>query len=188
MHTPILWGKAMTDDQKALFLTTLHDIAISQVGVREQGTNDGPEVDEYQKAVDGKEGHEPYCMCFDQWCVKKTEEKLGVRLVGFLRTEHCLTLLSHALKHGYGFRWPGEMRPEPGDLMIMQHGTTSSGHTGPVLVVNPDDVRTVEANTGPGGGREGDGVYYKTRPLAGPKTGLHIVGFVRLSLLELETK
>jgi hypothetical protein len=172
----------MTDDQKALFLTTLHDIAVSQVGVREQGTNDGPEVDEYQKAVDGREGHEAWCMAFVQWCVKQTEEKLGLHLAGFKRTEHCLTLWAHAKKNGYAVQ-----QPEPGDIMIMQHGATTQGHTGIVVVANPDNVRAIEGNTGPGGGREGDGVYYKTRPLAGPKTGLHIVGFVRLSMLNLET-
>ena len=172
----------MTDEQKALFLTTLHDLAVSQVGVREVGNNDGPEVDEYQKAVDGREGNEAWCMAFVQWLVKSTEEKLGVRLVNFKRTEHCLTLWASAKKRGTAVQ-----HPEPGDIMIMQHGGTTNGHTGIVIVANPDNVRTIEGNTGPGGGREGDGVYYKTRPLFGPKDRLHIVGFVRLSSYDIET-
>ena len=71
--------------------------------------------------------------------------------------------------------------------MIMQHGGTTNGHTGIVVVANTDNVRTIEGNTGPGGGREGDGVYYKTRSLFGPKDRLHIVGFVRLSSYDIET-
>jgi len=53
--------------------------ALKWVGTMEKGgDNKGPEVEEFQKAVDGKAQKEPWCMAYVQFCIKKVEEKLSL--------------------------------------------------------------------------------------------------------------
>ena len=72
-------------------------------------------------------------------------------------------------------------RPEPGAIMLMQHGNSWQGHAGIVRALEGNTLVTYEGNTSPGAGlsREGDGVYLKRKPLDfTKKSGLWLRGFV----------
>jgi uncharacterized protein (TIGR02594 family) len=146
------------------------------IGVREKGgPNRGKEVEMFQKAVDGKAEGEPWCMAFVQFCVEQVEAATGFDSQLF-RTEHCLTTW---LKTPVGLR---TMKPEPGCIVLWQHGRTSNGHTGIVTKVLSDKaaIRTVEGNTGSGSAvvREGDGVYERERSMNG-SGDMHILGYIK---------
>ena len=64
-----------------------------------------------------------------------------------------------------------------GDLVFWDTGQ-GKGHCGVVIVDSPDALVTIEGNTGKQGGRNGDGVYVKQRPInGGAKWSL--LGFAR---------
>lgn len=145
------------------------------IGVTEVGNNAGPEVEMFQKAVDGKASHESWCMGFLQYCVKQVEQTTNVVSCLF-KSEHCLTVWN---------KTPAYARrtvPEAGLICIWRHGDTMNGHTGVVIGLDEDNPRiflTVEGNTGNGPGvvREGDGVYMRSR-LKNPNGSMKIVGFI----------
>ncbi len=151
----------------------LLQVASKYIGTKEEGgDNKGAQVEEFQKAVDDKALCESWCMAFVQFCIKQVEKLTGEesRLAS---SEHCLTVWNGT---------PKDLRvssPEPGCVVIWRHGDSTSGHTGIVVSVSPDSFVTIEGNTGPGAGvvREGDGVYQKTRTLAGSEQ-MKIVGFL----------
>jgi hypothetical protein len=70
-----------------------------------------------------------------------------------------------------------------GDALIAQHGTTSSGHTAPVLQphVELGFAFTTEANTsgGPGINTNGNGDFFRMRSLDTTGKELHWIGAVR---------
>lgn len=130
------------------------------VGVHEKGGNNkGPEVEEFQRAVDGKASGEAWCLAFQQFILKKVEAKLKVKS-GLYNTEHCMTLWN---KNSAAY---GVAKPKPGCWILWNHANTSSGHVGMVEFLEP--LRTIEGNTGPDKNRiqaDGDGVYKKDRHL-----------------------
>lgn len=140
------------------------------IGIRETGENKGPEVEMFQKAVDGHANGQSWCMCFVQYCLSQVG---GSEL---FTSSHCLTVWNNS---------PKDLRlakPEPGSVMIWRKKRSSQGHTGIVIQVLDDmKVVTVEGNTGPMSivSREGDGVYRKvrsTRPVTGQ---LDVVGWLK---------
>lgn len=154
------------------------------VGVSEKGgDNKGPEVEMFQKAVDGKAQGEPWCLAFVQYCVKKVDARFEAENGGpnppdvLAQTEHVKTLWINT---------PKEARladPISGCLVIWEHwdakGPTGRGHVGIVDQINDKTMTTFEGNTGPGTEveREGDGVYKKTRSRK-PIGSMRIVGFL----------
>lgn len=157
---------------------TLIAEALRHTAVRERGgANRGKEVEEFQRAVDGKASGEAWCMCFVQFCVKKAEEALN-RHSDIARSEHCLTVWNNT---------PIIMRrrkPAPGLIVIWKHDGTSNGHTGIITHVDPNGImNTVEGNTGGGATaqsavvREGDGVYRRARSVNGSGS-MKIVGYI----------
>lgn len=145
-------------------------VAGGEVGVRERGgPNRGPRVDEYLRNVglDPTRGSYPWCASFVYFCFTRAATRLGVRnpcfkTAGVMKLwwrspESALVLNQHEA----GAR--GLVRP--GAIFIVDHGE-GKGHTGLVERVDHDAVHTIEGNTDPGGGREGDGVYRRVRPLA----------------------
>ena len=151
--------------------------ALKWIGVTEKGgDNKGPEVERFQKAVDGKAVGEPWCMSFIQFIIKEIEERYGVKSRIF-KTEHVLTCWN---------KTPKNMRvgkPCPGDVICWNFTGTTSGHGGFIetMMVNRCMVKTIEGNTsGPGSRivREGDGVYLKTRHLTSGKK-FRILGLIR---------
>ena len=165
----------MTLETSNKFIAKLLEVAQAEIGVKDEGNNRGARVEEYKAVVGGSDDELPWCMSLVQFIIKRTEEATGINLgENVKRTEHCLTFWDAMSKYQ-------TQEPEVGRIMIMRHGSTPQGHTGIVeaLMVN-GQVRTIEGNTGASGGREGDGVYLKSRNLITPKTGLHIIGFIDL--------
>lgn len=140
------------------------------IGVREiGGENRGPEVERFQKAVDGKAQGEPWCMAFVQFCLMEiTRGPIEIPV-----SEHCLTVWNRTPIRQRLFR------PVPGSIMIWRFGDTTAGHVGIVTRSEDDYVWTVEGNTGPGAGvvREGDGVYERVRLRQG-SDAMRVVGWV----------
>lgn len=158
-----------------LFHTSLISEAKKWIGVKEIGNNAGPEVEAFQKAVDGKASHESWCMAFVQFCVKQVEQTYGIDSDLF-KAEHCLTVWHKS---------PQSIRrtePAPGLIAIWAHNGGPNGHTGIVIGTDEDNPRiflTIEGNTGDGAGvvREGDGVYMRSR-LKHPNGSMTIVGYL----------
>lgn len=152
------------------------------VGVRESSRNAGWAVESFQRAVDGKANQEAWCMAFVQFCVKHVDAigqamQLGLHKPAVIfASEHCLTVWN---------KTPAAQRqakPQLGSVVIWQNHDINgvgllSGHTGIVIAVGGNGFQTVEGNTGDSGGREGDGVYLKTRSYSGHGM-LRVKGFI----------
>lgn len=147
------------------------------IGVTEKGgDNRGPEVEEFQRAVDGVAQGEPWCAGFVMYCVKKVEERFHAK-TDLFRSEHCYTTWT---------KTPGALRvakPTPGCIVIWRYAGTFSGHMGIVERVGTNGyIQTIEGNTGAGIDviREGDGVYRKTRRMDPPKTvKMQVLGYIK---------
>ena len=130
------------------------EFAATQIGVREHGRNRGPEIDGYCRDI----GHDPaktdpWCAIFVCAMVKRAADALGVPVPIHL-TAGVFTLDEKA---------PPYMRttiPAPGCIFIKN----GHKHTGLIEALLPDGTfQTIEGNTDPGGGSDGDGVYRRTR-------------------------
>ena len=143
------------------------------VGIQEKGgDNKGPEVEMFQKYVDGKAEGESWCLCFVQYCLGQVEtsEKIRTRL---FKTEHVMTMWN---------KTPQELRlnkPKEGCIVVWNFKGTTSGHCGVITKVLPEKIETIEGNTSNSldVDREGDGVYKKERSL-NTKGKMKIVGFL----------
>jgi len=143
------------------------------LGVKEVGNNGGKEVEMFQKAVDGVAEGEPYCMAFQNFCIKQVEKLLGVKSEIY-RSESCLSTWRKspaAIKSA---------QPTVGALVLWQHGTTSAGHVGIITEILSNGLWVcVEGNTGSDNKDEkGQGVYIKLRNPKGHGT-MHALGFIR---------
>lgn len=130
-------------------------IAQTQVGVRETGRNSGPEVDAYLSSVNLGPGY-PWCAAFVHWAFETGAASIAVPCpcpdtAGALRLwDLCPD-------------WRVTDGPQSGDVFVIDHGH-GLGHVGFIESVDPVGVLvTVEGNTNASGGREGDGVYRRTR-------------------------
>jgi len=156
--------------------------ALRWVGVRETSRNAGWAVEKFQQTVDGKATGEAWCMAFVQFCVNYIDTLGGAMGLGLETkarlhaSEHCLTVWN---------KTPVEQRlakPHEGCIVIWQHVDannvgTLQGHAGIVIAVARSGFQTVEGNTGSDSGREGDGVYLKTRSHSGHGS-LRVKGFL----------
>ena len=144
------------------------------VGVHEAtGHNDGVNVEEFQKAVDGKASGESWCMAFVQFCVKNVAgEQEPPAPISLFATEHCMTAWNKSTNSRSD-------EPKKGFIVIWNHEGTSNGHTGIITDVDGDTLYTIEGNTSDSSHVEanGDGVYLKKRNKY--KTGnMKVVGFI----------
>lgn len=142
----------------------LVEVAQSFVGTKEAtGNNDGPQVEAFQKAVDGKAQGEPWCMAFVQFCVQQVDRESAIEWDRdyLADTESCLIAWNKSPDEARSFA------PGPGKIVIWAKDDGSGkGHTGIVTSVNDDGtLNTVEGNTSSGTGdpRDGDGVYARRR-------------------------
>jgi uncharacterized protein (DUF2147 family) len=155
----------------------LLEIAASYVGVHEQGgANCGPEVEQFQKAVDGKACGEAWCMGFAQFCIKALEAKTQTDSKIF-KSKSCLQVWNQS---------PKELRltqPEPGSLVIWQRGNTGRGHVGIIEQVSRDGktFSTIEGNirNPQSKNRKRDGVYRRKRSIQNVGK-LRLKGFIRI--------
>jgi len=151
--------------------------AQSYVGTMEKGgDNKGPEVEAFQKAVDGKAHGEAWCMSYVQFCIKEVEQKFGIDSTIF-KSEHCLTVWGKS---------PGAIRvarPTPGCIVIWRFKGTFNGHVGIVEKVGANNyIETIEGNTGEsvGGIQDSDGVYRRVRRMDPPEAvKMQVLGYIR---------
>lgn len=141
-------------------LDRLVEVAGWYVGVRETGPNAGTNVEEFQKAVDGKAQGESWCCCFVMFCVQTVCKELGITQSIF-STEHCMTAWNKSPKRYL----PASAEVKPGFIVIWKHEGTTNGHTGIVTAVDGDNIHTIEGNTSDGTAvnPDGDGVYARIR-------------------------
>ncbi|MDZ4810776.1 MAG: CHAP domain-containing protein [Bacteroidota bacterium] len=162
------------------------EAALKFVGVTENGgDNRGPEVEMFQKAVDGKAAQEAWCLGFSQYCVREADKKYSELFEGttpkniLFQTEHVLTLWN---------KTPKENRiekPHVGCLILWNYykdgKQTTLGHVGIVSKIIDDTFcQSVEGNTSPSNSvqRNGDGVYLKTRAYSSTASNMRILGFI----------
>lgn len=126
-------------------------IGIEEIG----GPNAGRAVELIQKSTGNSKG--------DPWCASFVY-RVGSQMLGagwkLPRTGSCDALLLHA-KHKAIL----SDTPEPGAVFLLLKSPTDAVHTGFVTGVNPGEVECIEGNTNPAGGREGYGVFRRTRPI-----------------------
>ncbi len=155
----------------ASLAAALLDIAGEQVGVREQplGSNRGPEVDAYIRAVglDPSQDSYPWCMCFVYWCHKQATEQLNApNRVPKSGSVHGAWGQSHdkpgvtLVTASAAQRNPALVKP--GMVFFIDTGH-SHGHVGIVADNVNGLLETIEGNTNDNGGREGVGVFRRTR-------------------------
>jgi hypothetical protein len=159
--------------------TRLIEIARTYIGVRERGgPNRGPDVEKFQKAVDGRATGEPWCLGFIMYCLKLVDEELG--------TEHCLAITEHVMT--CWDRSPVECRtldPKLGGLVLWQFykdgKPTLAGHAGLIVDFATEKVMTtVEGNTSAEleVQRDGDGVFERARLIHSSSRVMRIKGFI----------
>lgn len=144
-------------------------VASTQIDVKEDGNNAGPEVARYLKSVGLNTGY-AWCMAFVYWSVNVAAKRLNLQnplipTAGVLRQWNETTCRkipnrSSAIK--------------PGDIFIMEFGG-GKGHTGFVEKISGSIVHTIEGNTNDEGSREGYEVARRQRSLS------EIKGFIQLS-------
>lgn len=149
--------------------------ARGEVGVVETSTNQGPGIQKYWTATDYKSGYNdraPWCAAFVSWCVQQS---------GIL-SEADRPTSAAAFKGGGYEAWARSkspkviltMRPTQihrGDLVIF-----SFSHIG--IATSASDLngifRTIEGNTDAAGGRDGNGVWEKSRNLSSVRSAVTI--------------
>lgn len=149
------------------------------VGIREEGgANRGHHVQLIQDTV-GDADAWAWCMSAVQTVVAYVEVILGVKSTLYPH-EHVLTVWNKTPQSSRVYT-----HPQPGDIVIWQHGKTSSGHTEIIDMFTSDKTflsfggnTNVGVNDGGRMVREGDGFYYTKRSL-NPAGNMHIVGFLR---------
>jgi hypothetical protein len=147
-------------------LARVLEVARSQIGVMEQppGSNHGPEVDNYLRAVglNPTGGGFAWCVAFVYWCFKQAADALQqpnpmIKTAG---------VLDHWRKAGQqGIRriladqaTDNPVFVKPGQIFVISTGG-GQGHTGLVELVKGGKLTTIEGNTNNGGSREGVGVF-----------------------------
>ena len=156
------------------------------LNVREKGKNKGPEVEMFQRAVDGKASGEAWCAAFVCFCVQQVD-RIYDAVYGTAKslpaqiymTEHCLTMWNKTPEIARI-----DLSLHPGLICIWQHYKegqgTAAGHMG--IVKDPldgDQFISIEGNTENHNSvsREGDGVYTMRRRIS-HKGKLRIKGFL----------
>ena len=141
----------------------------------EGGSNRGPDVDHFQRVLGLDPADEnPWCACFVTTCLCEAAFDLHPAMNGdfpqalaWLKANfiNCSALVADmavdAQNRGI---WKGaDWNPKPGSLVCYTFPT--GHHIGFVRGLQGAILATTEGNTGDGHARDGDGVYYRTRPL-----------------------
>ena len=143
------------------------DFAITQIGVMESplGSNRGPEVDKFLRAVnlDPAAGSFPWCVAFTHFCYKMAAESDSVENP-HTRTAGVLDHWAKAARNPSArrvLRSQAVTNPDlvrPGCLFIIDVGG-GAGHSGMVLGTANGRLSTIEGNTNDNGSRNGIGVF-----------------------------
>ncbi len=142
------------------------ECAHAELPVREvpPGSNRGPRVDEYLRAVglDPAAGSYAWCAAFVYFCFDKASQRRG-RRNPLVKTASVLSHWNRADSHGARRIKAAEAAAEPslvlpGQIFVMDYGR-GVGHTGIVTGLRGGKLLTIEGNTNVGGSREGLGVF-----------------------------
>jgi hypothetical protein len=140
----------------------VQEVYSSQVGVRElTGKNDGPEVKQYLASVKLKEGF-AWCAAFVNYCLESCSIKTPKSgwVPSWLIKERIIYNSKQIYVAG------NYTKPLRGDLIFLYNKEMGRpAHIGFVDEWGDEYVKTVEGNTNTAGGREGNGVYRKIRPI-----------------------
>lgn len=159
-------------------MNTLHlrqklvEIARKDVGQIETSRNQGPAIKKFWPATSypgGYANREPYCaaaVCYwvQQWLKIPEVAKAFGRTPAQLEAWRCKSAaafgwLDWANKKGViTFDDDPNHVLHTGDIFVFD-----MSHIGVVCDDHKDEVFTIEANTGPAGGRDGDGIWNKSR-------------------------
>ncbi len=144
--------------------------ATTQVGVMEEplGSNRGPQVDEYLRAVglDPTRGGFAWCVAFTHFCYLSASRQLGVtnphiRTAGVLDHWNRAANAAGVVRVTKLAATADPSRVRPGSLFIMDFGG-GLGHSGLVTRVADGRLVTIEGNTNDNGSRNGIGVFTRT--------------------------
>ncbi len=150
----------------------LVEIASRDVGQTESSRNQGPAMKRYWPATTYPEGYAdraPYCaaaVCY--WVREWLKDPEVLAALGKTPSQ----AEAWRCKSPAAFGWHDWAKKR--GLLVMTDSMSNTLHTGDIMifdmshigiVTNDKGTRvfTVEANTGPSGGRDGDGVWAKTR-------------------------
>lgn len=130
--------------------------AEAEIGVKEEtGNNDGERIAEYL-AISNLKGNYPWCAAFIAWVFHECGLKAPV-------SAWCPDWFEPR-KVVYYRGGKRNRTPQPGDVFgIWFNDKGRIAHCGLIHSIDGDRVTTIEGNTNPSGGREGDGVYKKFR-------------------------
>ncbi len=150
------------------FSERLATLALAQVGKREIGNNGGPDVRSYQRATWLEPGQWPWCAAFVCWCMQRAANvDEPCRLPA---TPRATQLLEWGEKYGFHISKSSALLKR-GDVVVFKF---KSGHHCGIAVDGVSDglFPCVEGNTDGSGGREGDGVYLRSRSMK------HVLGII----------
>ena len=152
------------------------DIALSQVGVKEEGGNNmGAKITEYQKATWLKPDAWPWCSAFVCWCMREWLNNIEVRAA--LNLHNDIEVKMWRCRDASAFGWekwakstglqilPETKKAKMGDIVVFDFS-----HVGIIVSDQEyisDPIETAEGNTNGRGERDsvsGDGVWKKFRP------------------------
>jgi CHAP domain-containing protein/putative peptidoglycan binding protein len=147
-------------------LASVLKTAAAEVGTMEEppGSNRGPRVDQYLKAVglDPAAGSFSWCAAFVYWCFGESAPGVG-RTNPVVRTAGVMDHWRRAEQAGARRLAADDAtadpsRIHPGMIFVLDTGG-GFGHTGLVEAIDGGRLITVEGNTNDGGSREGVGVF-----------------------------
>lgn len=144
-------------------------------GVRETGANTGPVVNEIEQVVQLSPG-DSWCMAAVQAALRFAENTTG-KASTIYASGSCLDTWDNSPKNQIS----KSFKPNEGDIIIYQHGSTRNGHTEIVIKVMGTLALVMGGNTSaaPGVNANGDGEYFRIRSLTVPAGDMHIVGYLR---------
>lgn len=134
-------------------MSTVLDIALSQVGVEEEphGSNWGVKVKEYLACV-GIQTPAPWCMAFVVWCLNRAGDRTHPN------TASCSFMLNWCKERGKVVK-----SPQPGDIFLLVRPNGAAFHTGFVTIPGALFFYTVEGNSNSSGSPEGFQVVRRKR-------------------------
>jgi hypothetical protein len=148
----------------------LVQLALAEVGTREEGMNGGDQVREYQAATWLAPGPWPWCAAFTCWLLREWLESDSAARGALEVTAG--TLERWRCRDAKAFGWE-KWAKQRGLIVLTESSMAMAGdfvvfdfsHIGVVVADQMDRgfIDTVEGNTDKTGGREGDGVWKKRR-------------------------
>ncbi len=149
-------------------------VAISQLGVHEEGGNNrGQRVEEYLASV-GLPGGYSWCAAFVHWCFKQAAARIGLvnpcpKTGGVLKLWTLTEPICRATT------------PAPGAIYVLDHGG-GKGHAGIIETVSDGAIREISGNTNALGSREGNAVARHAGASPEAIHGGKLIGYLMLDL------